>query len=116
MAASPQRSTRMCMGCGRVIPAEYNVCPFCGAPQNVRYGQPQMPPVEPLGSGMTILLYVLSFLIPIVGLIAGIVLWATGPDESRKHVGMICILISIVGWVLTILLSWILYVLVMGFH
>jgi uncharacterized membrane protein len=36
--------TRMCIGCGRQIPVEYNVCPHCGRPQNVPQAPQQFAP------------------------------------------------------------------------
>ncbi len=113
MAANPQGATRMCTGCGRIIQADYNVCPYCGTPKYAQYGPQPMQQPQPLGSGVIILLYIFSFLIPFVGIIAGIILWGTGNDAERKHVGKICILLGIVSWVFTYLIALLLYALVM---
>ena len=31
--APPQGEMRVCMGCGRQVPVNYNVCPHCGKPR-----------------------------------------------------------------------------------
>lgn len=30
---APPQETRVCMGCGRQVPVNYNVCPHCGKPR-----------------------------------------------------------------------------------
>jgi uncharacterized membrane protein len=40
------QQTRMCTGCGRQIPMEYNVCPHCGRPQTVPKFSPQSSNIE----------------------------------------------------------------------
>jgi uncharacterized membrane protein len=41
-----QQNTRMCTGCGRQIPLEYNVCPHCGRPQTVSQFSPRSMNIE----------------------------------------------------------------------
>jgi hypothetical protein len=91
--------TRMCMTCGRTIPAEYNICPFCGT--NNAFVQPTTYK-EPLG-GIKYVAYIVAFLIPIIGVIWGIV-WAVGTDQEKKSAGFVMIIISILGWVLNFIL------------
>ncbi len=105
MASSGQ--TRMCTGCGRQIPVEYNVCPHCGRPQNVPqygqqpmgYGQPQQ--YEPLGA-IKYILYILSFLSLIIGIIIFVV-WYSDPNPEKRRVAKNCLLLSIAAIVIAIL-------------
>ncbi|MBU0493009.1 MAG: hypothetical protein KKB13_14280 [Chloroflexi bacterium] len=60
------------------------------------------------GAGTRWLLYIVSFLIPIGGLIAGIVLMTRGDTES-KQVGTNCIVVAIAGFAFNcvcVLCSW----------
>jgi hypothetical protein len=99
------QQTRMCTGCGRQIPIEYNVCPHCGRPQNQApygpapqpYGQPQQ--YEPMGA-MKYLLYLLSLSF-IIGLIIFLI-WNNDPNPEKKHVAKNCLLLAFVGIVLNI--------------
>jgi hypothetical protein len=96
----------MCPGCGRQIQVEYNVCPHCGRPQNLQYGpQPMQQQVEPLGGGITILLYLLSFFIPIVGIIIGLIWMGAGVDAERRRVGKMCLMLGILSIILWIVIG-----------
>jgi len=95
----------MCPGCGRQIPVEYNVCPHCGRPQNLQYGQQPVQQVEPLGGGMTILLYLLSFFIPIIGIILGLIWMGAGADAERRRVGKMCLILGILSIVLWVVVA-----------
>ena len=58
------------------------------------------PASEPVSGGMKILLYLLSFFIPIVGFIMGFIYYTkTNPQE--KAIGKTCIILAIVSIVLT---------------
>jgi len=62
------------------------------------YGQP-MPQQEAVSGGMKILLYLLSFFIPIVGFIIGAIYY-TKPET--KEVGKMCIILGILSIVLVV--------------
>jgi hypothetical protein len=97
--------TRMCMTCGRTIPSEYNICPYCGSGSAFN---PQPYIRQPLGN-FKYAAYIIGFLIPIVGVIWGII-WAIDKDPEKKSAGQITIIISILGWVFNfVLLSALLY-------
>lgn len=103
MATSPQ-GTRMCTGCGRQIPLEYNVCPHCGRPQGVPMGQPapgygQPQQYESIGA-LKYILYLLSLSF-ILGLILFLV-WNNDPNPEKRHVAKNCLFIGILGIVLWI--------------
>ncbi len=100
------QNTRMCTGCGRQIPVEYNVCPHCGRPQNApQYGaapqpygqQPQQ--YEPMGA-LKYVLYLLSLSF-IIGLIIYLI-WNNDPNPEKRHVAKNCLLIAFLGIVLNI--------------
>jgi predicted nucleic acid-binding Zn ribbon protein len=93
MASSPS-GTRNCVGCGRAIAWDANVCPYCGHDFRVQMA-PQMAQPQ-ISDGMKILFYILSFLIFIVGIIIGVIYY-TKPDPESKHVGKMCIILAVVG-------------------
>jgi len=98
----------MCTGCGRQIPTEYNVCPHCGRPQNAQPGPVYPQPTqqsESLGGGLTIILYIVAFLIPLVGIIIGIIWGGAGSDPERRHVGKNCLIIGIISIVLWVVIG-----------
>lgn len=88
-----------------------NVCPYCGHDFRV---QPQGPVRESLSGGVRVLLYLVSFLVPVVGIILGIV-FMVRPDPEYKRVGKICLILGVVAIVAEIGLSAVLYVMVLGF-
>ncbi|MDD1747994.1 MAG: hypothetical protein LUQ16_09555 [Methanomassiliicoccales archaeon] len=101
-------NTRMCTGCGRQIPAEYNVCPHCGRPQNQQYGpapgpQPYAQPqqYEPLGA-IKYIFYILSFLSLLIGIIIFLI-WMNDPNPEKRRVGKNCLYISLAAILLSIL-------------
>jgi hypothetical protein len=64
---------------------------------------------------MRVLLYIVSILVPLAGIIIGIILLLKDDQES-KHVGKICLIIGIVvGLLLTVLLAAVLYIATLGF-
>jgi len=97
---SSQSGTRSCVGCGRAIAWDANVCPYCGHDFRMQMA-PQMAQPQ-ISEGMKILFYILSFLIFIVGIIIGVIYYSK-PDPESKNVGKMCIILAIVGvlvWVL----------------
>lgn len=55
---------------------------------------------DEVSGGLKALLYILSFFIPVVGLIVGII-WMNGEDLEKKAIGKTCLIISIVAIVLS---------------
>lgn len=53
-----------------------------------------------MSGGPKALLYILSFFIPVVGLIVGII-WMNGEDFEKKAIGKTCLIIGIVSIVLS---------------
>ena len=111
MTSTEVDRSRHCTSCGRMISWDANVCPYCG--HDFRALQITQV-IEPISSGMKILFYILSFLIPIAGFIIGAIYWMR-PDEPSKHVGKMCIVFAIVGILLSVGLAAVLYVMVLGF-
>src|SRR5512137_3045373 len=88
-------TTRNCVSCGRTISWDANVCPYCGHD----YRMAMMGPVQQapqMSDGMKILLYIISFLFSIVGIIIG-VYYMTKPEPEYKEVGKICLVLALVG-------------------
>ncbi|MDQ1372588.1 MAG: Zinc ribbon protein [Candidatus Thermoplasmatota archaeon] len=88
-----------------------NVCPYCGHDFRV---QPQGPVRESLSGGVRVLLYLVSFLVPVVGIILGIVFMVRA-DPEYKRMGKICLILGVVAIVVEIGLAAVLYVMVLGF-
>ncbi|OGS41479.1 MAG: hypothetical protein A3K67_04085 [Euryarchaeota archaeon RBG_16_62_10] len=94
--------TRSCVGCGRAIAWDANVCPYCGHD----YRMAMAPPVAraTISDGMKILLYLVSFFIPLAGLIIGAIYYSK-PEPEFKHVGKMCIILALLP-ILLVLLCW----------
>ena len=93
---------RNCVSCGRSIAWDANVCPYCGRDYRFQAMAPQQAQVS---EGMKILLYIISFLIPLVGFIVGAVYY-TKPEREYRELGKMCIILGVVG-VLLGMLCWI---------
>lgn len=100
---------RVCTGCGRQIPTDNNICPYCGKPryQQQPYYSPSTQPYqqqqlyEPAG-GLKYVLYLLSFFGLIIGLIIFLI-WKNDPSPEKRHVGKNCLIISVASFLLSIL-------------
>lgn len=103
-------STRTCTRCGRAIPSESSICPYCG--DGAYYGQPTHDR-EPLGSLKTIA-YLVAILVPAIGFIWGLI-WAIDQDPEKKHTGKVMMVVSAFLILLNILAVWLLYAWVIGF-
>jgi len=66
---------------------------------------------EAVSGGMKILLYLVSFFIPIIGFIVGAIYY--GRPET-KEVGKMCVILSILNIVLVVVCSVVLWVLAIG--
>lgn len=53
-----------------------------------------------MSSGQRVLLYILSFFIPVVGIILGVI-WMNDQDPGKKLIGKNCLIIGIVSIVLS---------------
>ncbi|MCH6267621.1 hypothetical protein [Neobacillus citreus] len=53
-----------------------------------------------MSGGMKALLYILSFFIPIIGIILGII-WMNDQDMEKKAIGKTCLILGIVSIVLS---------------
>jgi len=84
---------RFCVVCGRSIPFDAYVCPYCG--HNFMAPRPTYTNEEPLTDLIKILLYVLSAVIPLAGIIVGII-FLQKSDPEYKRVGKICLIIGLI--------------------
>ena len=102
---------RHCVSCGRSIDWNVNVCPYCGHDFRIVM---QDAAKKTMSTGIKVLLYIVSILIPIAGIVIGIV-FLLRDDPEEKRVGKICIILSIVMTLLIIGFAVLLYVMVIGF-
>ena len=102
MESTGAAGMRNCVSCGRSIAWDANVCPYCGRDYRFQAMAPQQAQVS---EGMKILLYIISFLIPLVGFIVGAVYY-TKPEREYRELGKMCIILGVVG-VLLGMLCWI---------
>lgn len=101
-APPPVSGQRFCTSCGRTIQFDANVCPYCG--HDFRWPTPQAMRPETMSDTMRILLYVLSVLVPLAGIIIGII-FLLKPEPDYKRVGKICLIIGVVVGVIIPLIS-----------
>ena len=99
-------TTRNCVTCGRSIQWDANVCPYCGHDYRLGAYPSQQSQSSGMG-GMRYVLYILSFFIPLAGIIIGLVLLVTSKDEDGRHVGKMCILIALLP-VIIVVVCWLL--------
>lgn len=76
-----------CSSCGKQLSDQAIMCPGCGAPTQLYDGK------LTVGTGTIVAAYLLSVLLPVLGLIAGVYLWA-----GKKQVthGAACVIISVI--------------------
>ena len=88
--------TKFCSNCGEKIDVKAEICPTCG----VRVA----PLVEksPQG-GARILLYIISFFVPIIGIVVGAIYLAK-PSQDAHEFGVKCLIISILPIVVLIII------------
>src|SRR5512137_2138727 len=104
--------SRSCVGCGRAIAWDANVCPYCGHDYRYPVGAAAQAPA--ISDGMKILFYILSFLIWIAGIIIGVIYYSKD-DPQSKRVGKNCLIIAVISVVASVACSAILYIMVLGF-
>ncbi len=61
---------------------------------------------EPMSGGMKILLYLLSFFIPVVGFIVGFIYY-TKPNPEERRIGKNCIILAVIAIIWPCLLCFI---------
>lgn len=93
-------ASRNCVGCGRPIAWDANVCPYCGHDYRIQMAAPM--PRNEVSTGMKVLVYLLSFFIPIVGFIIGIIFY-TRPEPEQKEVGKMCIILALLSILFAVL-------------
>ena len=97
MQASGGQQPRNCVSCGRAIAWDANVCPYCGRDYRVQMMAPAQ--AQPfMSEGVKVILYILSFLIWIVGIIIGVIYY-TKPDQESKEFGKMCLILAVLGLV-----------------
>lgn len=108
------KESRCCVSCGRSIDWSSNVCPYCGHDYRAQAYRASSQSEETISSGLRALFYVVSILFPIAGIVIGAIYYSK-PERQLKRVGKMCLALALVGVLLTIGLSALLYVMVLGF-
>jgi len=85
-------------------PAGEVCCPRCGHGSVVAIAPPES---EDFGQGSKIVLYMLSLIVPVVGIIFGLV-FMTNPKHEYKHVGRVMVMLGTVPLVWGVVVSLIL--------
>ena len=95
----------VCPRCGNANPEVAQFCGKCGTALSSR-PQPADPPVPKSGvsSKMKVGMIIASIVIPVVGVIMGIV-YMNSPDPDRKAAGRTWLLIGVVAFVIYCILS-----------
>lgn len=81
-----------CPKCKTITLPNYNFCPSCGS---------KLKNVVDVTVGKQIILYLMSFLLPPLGLLPGI-RYLKNPDEKAKHIGLIMIFITVFSSIISI--------------
>lgn len=68
---------------------------------------------EPMSGGMKILLYLLSFFIPVVGFIVGFIYY-TKPNPEERRIGKNCIILAVIAIIWPCLLCFLIIPLLWG--
>jgi hypothetical protein len=100
------------MSCGRRIDWDAPSCPYCYWTPGARTAQEIV--AEPISSRKRMLLYAGSLLIPLFGIVLGL-LYVFKDDKEHEHVGMVCLVLGLIASiVLPVLMAAVLYLAVLG--
>ena len=99
--------TKFCPACGEALIDDAKFCKSCGA--NISGGAsaasvPEMPVVEKSYTALTVIGYILAFLIPILGVICGIYLLTRKDSEDANKHGKLMIIVAVVIWAISFLM------------
>ena len=92
---------KFCSKCGKELLDEAVICPGCGCSvATPEATEAVVPKTE--GAALAVVAFVFSFLIPIVGLICGIVGAAKYKTSGLRGLSVAAIVISIIVWIITL--------------
>ena len=98
---APTVNTKFCKACGKSIPKSAFYCPIC----NKIADTAPAPYAATESNGMALAGFILSFFVPLLGLIFGIIgLKRANNGADRRGLAIAAIVISIVSWVLNFIL------------
>lgn len=80
---------KFCSNCGEKIDSKAKIRPKCGVPIALLTAG-NVPT-----SGIRVLIYTLSILLPLVGIIIGVIYW-TKPNADKKAFGKACVSLSLI--------------------
>ena len=93
---------RICSQCGEEIKVNSTNCPYCGGFVSKVKKSNKVPMScyqNEKNDKSNVLIYILSFLIPLVGLIWGGI-FLMKEDSYKKESGTICIILALISWVI----------------
>ncbi len=96
---------KICPHCGITYPSKFERCRECGGYLSVVTDTGKAIEKASGSDSSNCLLYVLSFLLPIVGIILGIVYIAKNEDELGRTLLAIGAITMVVGWICLMLLG-----------
>lgn len=101
-----------CSKCGKQIPDDSTFCPFCGnavaqaapsTPEPRRAAPQQTAPEAQVSIGLHILIIVATVLIPLVGLIMGVI-YIRSDSPAKKKAGKVWLTVGIIAFFVNMLI------------
>lgn len=105
-----------CRECGKKLSSRAFICPECGCAINANAISTNN--VEDDKHGIAVAGVICSFLVPLLGLIFGIIALNAnkGKSNSSKTMGLIAVIISIVSWVISFFFCMIYFGMMMDYY
>lgn len=94
-----------CSKCGDSIPEDSLFCPECGAELRSGHAPPASTVTPDESGGVSIALLVLSIIIPIAGLVIGLV-FRRSSSPPKRHAGNVYLWTAIAAFVLGVIMVW----------
>ena len=113
LSDNPASAKRLCVECGAENPKAATNCGNCGKQLLLYAAQAADEPAfykesaEKIDTVSRVLLYILSLLIPLGGMIAGVILYvrSTDPRSDYREVGKLCLIFAIISYVVTFIIA-----------
>ncbi|MBQ6512544.1 zinc-ribbon domain-containing protein [Methanobrevibacter sp.] len=99
--------TKFCPACGEALIDDAKFCKSCGASLSGavnRQSVPERPLVEKSYTAITVIGYILAFLLPLLGVICAIYLLTRKDSEDANKHGKYMIIVAVVIWAISFLM------------
>lgn len=105
-----------CPECGKKLSNKAFLCPDCG--YTVNANSISNSDNHDDKHGMAIAALICSFLIPLLGLVFGIIVLSAnkGKSNSSKTMGLVAVIVSIISWVINIIVSMVYFGIMMDYY